>query len=117
MLTHYRARKGLSTGKEDPEGVPLRGDKPVVSSVEPRWKELHEEYIVGNGEGVDASWAEKAYEHTSAWWERIMKSFRQSGPASCVGKGPQFGVDHDTLQQFTASVIDKAAMEGKRVII
>jgi cytidylate kinase len=67
--------------------------------------------------GVDPAWAEKADEHTSAWWERVMKSFRQGGPDSYVGQGPEFGVDRDTLQQFTASVIEGAAKEGKCVII
>jgi hypothetical protein len=66
---------------------------------------------------MDASWAEKADEHASAWWERVIKSFRKGGPESYVGEGPEFGVDRDTLQQFTASVIEGAAKEGKCVII
>jgi cytidylate kinase len=66
---------------------------------------------------VDPSWAEKADEHASAWWERVMKSFRNGGPESYVGEGPEFGVDRDSLQQFTSSVIEGAAREGKCVII
>jgi cytidylate kinase len=34
-----------------------------------------------------------------------------------VGEGPEFGVDRDSLQQFTSSVIEGAAKEGKCVII
>lgn len=66
---------------------------------------------------VDPSWAEKADEHASAWWERVMKSFRNGGAKSYVGEGPEFGVDRDSLQQFTSSVIEGAAKEGKCVII
>ena len=69
---------------------------------------------IGN---VDPSWAERADEHASAWWQRVMKSFRTGGPESYVGEGPRFGVDRDTLQQFTVSVIEGAAKEGKCVII
>jgi cytidylate kinase len=66
---------------------------------------------------VDPVWAERADEHASAWWERVMKTFRQGGPESFVGDGPEFGVDRDTLQQFTANVIERAAKEGHCVII
>ena len=66
---------------------------------------------------VDSTWAEKADEHASAWWERVMKSFRSGGPESYVGEGSEFGVDRDTLQLFTASVIEQAAKEGSCVII
>ena len=69
---------------------------------------------IGN---VEPSWAEKADEHASAWWERVMKSFRKGGPESYVGEGPEFGLDRDTLQQFTSIVIEGAAKEGKCVII
>jgi cytidylate kinase len=67
--------------------------------------------------GVDPSWAAEADEHASGWWERVMKGFRQGGPDSYVGQGSEFGVDHDTLQQFTADVIERAAKEGNCVII
>jgi hypothetical protein len=66
---------------------------------------------------VDPFWAERADEHASAWWQRVMRSFRQGGPESYVGEGPEFGVDRDSLQQFTSSVIERAAKEGKCVII
>lgn len=66
---------------------------------------------------VDTSWAKTADEHASAWWERAMKGFRQGGLHSYVGEGPELGVDRDTLQQFTASVIQEAAKVGKCVII
>src|SRR5580704_4665055 len=42
---------------------------------------------------VDSTWAEEADEHASAWWERVMKSFRSGGPESYVGEGPEIGVD------------------------
>jgi hypothetical protein len=67
--------------------------------------------------GVESSWAEEADEHASGWWERVMRSFRQGGPESFAGEGSEFGVDHDTLQQFTVNVIEGAAKEGKCVII
>ena len=66
---------------------------------------------------VDLTWAEEADEHTSAWWERVMKSFRSGGPESYVGEGSEFGVDRDTLQQFTATVIEQAAREGRCVVM
>jgi len=66
---------------------------------------------------VDPEWAEQADEHAIAWWERVMKSFRQGGPELFVGEGPEIGVDRDMLQQFTASVIQEAAKVGKCVII
>jgi len=66
---------------------------------------------------VEPSWAEKADEHASAWWERVMKSFRMGGPESYVGEGSEFGLDRDTLQQFTSTVIEGAAKEGQCVII
>jgi cytidylate kinase len=66
---------------------------------------------------VDPAWAETADEHVSARWERVMKSFRQGGPESFVGEGPEFGVDRDTVQQFTANVIQRAAEASHCVII
>jgi cytidylate kinase len=67
---------------------------------------------------VDASWAEEVDEHTSAWWERVMKGFRYGGPLSYAGKvAGADDVDHDALQQFTAKVIEVAAKESKCVII
>jgi len=46
----------------------------------------------------------------------VIKSFRKGGPESYVREGSEFGGDRDTLQ-FTASVIEGAAKEGKCVII
>ena len=66
---------------------------------------------------VDSAWAAQADEHASAWWERVMKSFRQGGPDSYVGVGTEFGVDRDTVQEFTASIIQEAAKVGNCVII
>jgi len=66
---------------------------------------------------VDPGWAAQADEHAIAWWQRVMKSFRQGGPESFVGAGLELGVDRDTVQQFTASVIQEAAKVGKCVII
>jgi len=66
---------------------------------------------------VDASWAEEADEHSSAWWERVMKGFRYGGLWSYSGEVAGTDVDRDALQQFTARVIEGAAKEGKCVII
>jgi cytidylate kinase len=66
---------------------------------------------------MDSAWAARADEHASAWWERVMKSFRQGGPDSYVGEGPKVGVDRDTVQEFTASIIQEAAKVGNCVII
>jgi cytidylate kinase len=66
---------------------------------------------------VDPSWAETADERTGTWWERVMKGFLHGGPESYIGKLADSAVDHDTLQQFTASVIQEAAKVGNCVII
>ena len=66
---------------------------------------------------MDSAWAAQADEHASAWWERVMKSFRQGGPDSYVGEGARLGVDRDTVQEFTASIIQEAAKIGNCVII
>jgi hypothetical protein len=66
---------------------------------------------------MDSAWAARADEHASAWWERVMKSFRQGGPDSYVGEGTKIGVDRDTVQEFTASIIQEAAKVGNCVII
>jgi shikimate kinase len=36
---------------------------------------------------VKPTWAEQADEHTFAWWERVMKSFRQGGLESHFQSG------------------------------
>jgi cytidylate kinase len=67
---------------------------------------------------MDRAWAEKADEHASAWWERVMKGFVHGGPESFVGEEIADSViDHDKLQQFTARMIQEAARVGKCVII
>ncbi len=66
---------------------------------------------------IDSDWAAQADEHASAWWERVMNSFRQGGPDLYVGEGTMHGVDRDTVQQFTASIIQEAAKVGNCVII
>jgi len=66
---------------------------------------------------MDSAWAAQADEHASAWWERVMKSFRQGGPDSYVGEGAKVGVDRDTVQEFIASIIQEAAKVGNCVII
>jgi cytidylate kinase len=44
---------------------------------------------------VDPAWAAQADEHAIAWWERVMKSFRQGGPESYIGDMSEFAVDRD----------------------
>ena len=66
---------------------------------------------------VEPSWAEQADEHAIAWWDLVMKSFRRGGPDSYVGEGAELVVDHDTVQAFTASIIQEAAKVGNCVII
>lgn len=66
---------------------------------------------------VDPEWAAKADEHALAWWSRVLKSFRQGGLESYVGEGIEFGIDRDTVQTFTASIIREAAKIGNCVII
>ena len=63
---------------------------------------------------VDPSWAAQSDEHTSAWWERVLRSFRY---AAYPGGGAESDVDRDRVREFTASVIEGAAKEGKCVII
>ena len=66
---------------------------------------------------VDPAWAAKADERVSSWWDRVLKSFRQGGLEVFVQDGPDASVDHDVMQQFTASVIQGAAKEGQCVIV
>jgi cytidylate kinase len=66
---------------------------------------------------VDRSWAEKADEQSCAWWERVLASFRYGGPEVYVGENADTGVNRDTLQQFTARVIEEAGKVGNCVII
>jgi hypothetical protein len=66
---------------------------------------------------VDHAWAAQADEHAIAWWERVMKSFRQGGPESYAGEGSELAVDRDTAHTFTASIIQEAAKVANCVII
>jgi cytidylate kinase len=66
---------------------------------------------------VDHAWAAQADEHAIAWWQRVMKSFRQGGPEAYVGQGSELAVDRDTVQIFTAKIIQEAANVGNCVII
>jgi CMP/dCMP kinase len=66
---------------------------------------------------VDRNWAEEADEHCSAWWERVLKGFRHGGPEVYLGGVADAGVDRDSLQKFTAHVIEEAANTGNCVII
>ena len=66
---------------------------------------------------IDRSWAEEADERCSAWWERVLGGFRHGGPEVYVGGLADAGVDRDSLQQFTAKVIEEAGKTGHCVII
>lgn len=66
---------------------------------------------------VDREWAEEADEHCSAWWERVLNGFRHGGPEVYVGGVADPGVDRDSLQQFTARVVEEAAKTGNCVIV
>jgi cytidylate kinase len=66
---------------------------------------------------VNAAWAASADEHVIAWWARILKSFRKGGPELYVGDASELCVDHDTLQHFTAHVIQESANVGGCVLI
>ncbi len=65
----------------------------------------------------DPTWAEQADEQSCAWWERVMSGFRHGGPEVYVGGVADTGVDRDSLQQFTAHVIEEAAKAGNCVIV
>lgn len=82
------------------------------------WKLVDREIIerVAAMGKIDRSWAEEADEHCCAWWERVLKGFRHGGPEVYVGAGDA-GVDRDSLQQFTAHVIEEAGKTGNCVII
>ena len=66
---------------------------------------------------VETSWAEQVDEHAIAWWDLVMKGFRRGGPESYIGEGAELVVDHDTVQAYTASIIQEAAKVGNCVII
>jgi len=66
---------------------------------------------------LDSAWAAQVDEHAIVWWERLLKSFRQGGLESYVGEGTDLGADRDTVQVFTAGIIQEAAKIGNCVII
>jgi len=66
---------------------------------------------------VDRHWAEQADEHCCAWWERVLRGFRHGGPEIYVGGVADTGVDRDSLQRFTAHVIEEAGKTGNCVIL
>jgi cytidylate kinase len=67
--------------------------------------------------GIDRAWAEEADEQSCAWWERVLNGFRHGGPEVYVGGLADTGVDRDSLQQFTARVIEEAGKAGRCVIV
>jgi len=83
------------------------------------WKFVDREIIerVAAMGKIDRSWAEEADEHCRAWWERVLSGFRHGGPEVYVGGVADTGVDRDSLQQFTAHVIEEAGKTGNCVII
>jgi cytidylate kinase len=66
---------------------------------------------------IDRAWAEEADEHSFAWWERVLAGFRHGSPEVYGGEIADTGVDRDSLQQFTAHVIEEAGKAGNCVII
>jgi cytidylate kinase len=66
---------------------------------------------------IDRTWAEQADEQCCAWWERVLNGFRHGGPEVYVGGVVDTGVDRDSLQQFTARVIEEAGRTGHCVIV
>jgi len=66
---------------------------------------------------IDRAWAEEADEQSCAWWERVLNGFRHGGPEVYVGGVADTGVDRDSLQKFTARVIEEAGKAGKCVIV
>jgi cytidylate kinase len=83
------------------------------------WELVDKEIIerVAAVEKIDRAWAEAADEQSCAWWERVLRGFRHGGPEVYVGGVADTGVDRDSLQQFTARVIQKSARAGHCVIV
>lgn len=74
------------------------------------------ERVAAIGE-MDRVWAAEADEQSCAWWERVLNGFRHGGPEVYVGGVADTGVDRDSLQQFTARVIEEASRMGNCVIV
>jgi cytidylate kinase len=66
---------------------------------------------------VDRAWAAEADEQSRGWWEKILSGFRYGGPALYLGGAGDMGVNRDSLQEFTAHVIQEAGKIGNCVII
>lgn len=66
---------------------------------------------------VDRAWAAEADEQSRGWWEKIISGFRYGGPALYLGGAGDMGVNRDSLQEFTAHVIQEAGKIGNCVII
>jgi CMP/dCMP kinase len=66
---------------------------------------------------IDRNWAAEADEQAEAWWERVLSSFRHGGPEAYVGEVTDGEVDRDSLQQFTARVVEEAGKTGNCVIV
>jgi len=66
---------------------------------------------------IDRAWAEEADEQSCGWWERVLSGFRHGSPEAYVGGVADTGVDRDSLQQFTARVIEEAGKAGNCVIV
>jgi cytidylate kinase len=83
------------------------------------WKLLDRQIIerVATMGKIDREWAEEADEQCVAWWERVLAGFRHGGPEVYVGGVADTGVDRDSLQQFTARVIEEAGKAGNCVIV
>lgn len=83
------------------------------------WKLLDRQIIerVAAMGKIDRAWAEEADEQCCAWWERVLNGFRHGGPEVYVGGVADTGVDRDSLQKFTARVIQEAGKAGHCVIV
>jgi cytidylate kinase len=66
---------------------------------------------------VDAAWAASLDEHALTWWEKVLRSFRKGGPDLLLEDCEDLCADRDTMQRFTARVIEEAARVGNCVII
>ncbi|MDR3764530.1 MAG: cytidylate kinase-like family protein [Acidobacteriota bacterium] len=78
-------------------------------------KQLIETIAVANH--IDRAWVERADEQCSGWWDRLLGGFRHGGPELFIGEMDDIGVDHDTLQKFTARAIEESAKAGECVIV
>jgi len=66
---------------------------------------------------LDPDWVQRADEQACAWWERLLGGFRHGGPEAYVGGIAETGVDRDSLQKFTARVIEEIGKKGQCVVV